>query len=229
MLTIIHGDNLVKSREKLFQLKQAAQAKNQNLNTLSAKKITPQILEQALFAKDLFGQEPCLIIEELHSLPQSKKRTDYLEQIIQASQFLDIVLWEKKSLTKNNLKKLTNAQIYYFPMSKALWQLLDQFSPQAKTKKRQLALLQEAIKQDSAEFCLVMISKRVSDLIAITVGADLAMHPFVKNKLNRQKKNFTLKQLLNLHQKLYLLDNKIKHSANLLDLASELDLLLITL
>ena len=52
-------------------------------------------------------------------------------------------------------------------MSKALWQLLDQFSPQAKTK-RQLALLQEAIKQDSAEFCLVMISKRVSDLIAIT-------------------------------------------------------------
>ncbi len=76
-----------------------------------------------------------MIIEELHSLPQSKKRTDYLEQIIQASQFLDIVLWEKKSLTKNNLKKLTNAQIYYFPMSKALWQLLDQFSPQAKTKK----------------------------------------------------------------------------------------------
>jgi hypothetical protein len=39
MLTIIHGDNLVKSREKLFQLKQAAQAKNQNLNTLSAKKL----------------------------------------------------------------------------------------------------------------------------------------------------------------------------------------------
>ncbi len=229
MLTIIHGENLVKSREKLFQIKQATRAKNQQLTTLAAKKISSKILEQALFAKDLFGQEHCLIIEELHSLPRSKKRTAYLEQIIQASQFLDIVLWEKKSLTKNNLKKITNAQVYYFPMSKALWQLLDQFSPQAKSKKRQLELLQEAIEQDSAEFCLVMISKRVSDLIAITVGANLSMHPFVKNKLNRQKKNFSLKQLLNLHQQLYQLDNKIKHSANLLDLASELDLLLITL
>lgn len=229
MLTIIHGENLVKSREKLFQIKQASQAKGKQLNTILAKKITLKTLENALFAKDLFGQEHCLIVEELHSLPKSKKRTDYLEQIIQASQFLDIVLWEKKSLTKNNLKKLTNAQIYYFPMSKALWQLLDQLSPQAQTKKRQLALLQEATKQDSAEFCLVMISKRVSDLIAVTVGANLAMHPFVSNKLTKQKKNFTLKQLLNLHQKLYQLDNKIKHSSNLLNLASELDLLLLTL
>jgi hypothetical protein len=229
MLTIIDGENLVKSREKLFKIKQAARAKGQELNTLLAKKITSKILENALFAKDLFGQEYCLIIEELHSLPKSKKRTRYLEQIVQASQFLDIVLWEKKNLTKNNLKKLANSQVFHFPMSKTLWQFLDQFSPQAKTKKRQLALLREAIEQDSAEFCLLMISKRVSDLIAVTVNANLAIHPFVKTKLNKQKKDFSLKQLLKLHQKLYQLDNKIKHSANLLNLASELDLLLITL
>lgn len=229
MLTIIHGENLVKSREKLFQIKQASRANGQELNTLLAKKITSKTLESALFAKDLFGQEHCLIIEELHSLPRSKKRTNYLEQIIQASQFLDIILWEKKSLSKNNLKQFANTQIFYFPMSKALWQLLDQFSPLAKTKKKQLALLKEAVEQDSAEFCLVMISKRVSDLIAVTVGANLAMHPFVKSKLNKQKQNFSLKQLLKIHQQLYQLDNKIKHSTNLLNLASELDLLLITL
>ena len=74
-----------------------------------------------------------------------------------------------------------------------------------------------------------MLAKRVSDLIAISAGANLAMHPFVKGKLEKQKNSFSLKQLLNFHQQLYNLDNKIKHSKNLLSLAGELDLLLITL
>jgi hypothetical protein len=229
MLSIIHGENLVKSREKLFQLKQTAKRRGQDLTTLLAKKINSQLLENALFAKDLFGQEHCLIIEELHSLAHSQKRDNYLHNIQQAGQFLDIILWEKKSLTKNNLKKLNQARVYSYPISKSLWKLLDQINPQTKTKKKQLLLLKEAIEQDSAEFCLVMLSKRVSDLIAITVGADLAMHSFVKSKLQKQKKLFSLEQLLNLHQQLYQLDNKLKHSTNLLNLASELDLLLITL
>jgi hypothetical protein len=229
MLTIIHGENLIKSRDKLFQMKQSAKKDGQELTTLIAKKINEKVLENALFAKDLFGQKHCLIIEELHSLPRSKKRSSYLEAIIQASQFMDIVLWEKKSLSKTNLKKLGQARLNFFPMSKTLWQLLDHFSPQEKTKKKQLQLLQKAIEQDSAEFCLVMISKRVSDLIAVTAGANIAMHPFVQKKLQKQKKLFTLKKLLVLHQKLYQLDNKIKHSSNLLNLASELDLLLINL
>jgi len=229
MLTIIHGENLIKSREKLFQLKQLAQNSGQQLNTLLAKKITPQELEKSLLAKDLFGQEQSLIIEQLHSLPHSKKRTAYIESIQKASQFLDIVLWEKKGLSASNLKKFSQAKVFLYPMGKALWQLIDQLSPKTNTKKSQLLLLQQAIEQDSAEFCLSMISKRVSDLIAIQTNAQVKIHPFVKTKLEKQKRNFSLTQLLNFHQELYNLDKKLKHSHNLLNLASELDLLLITL
>jgi hypothetical protein len=229
MLTIVHGENLIKSREKLFELKQLAQGSGQQLNTLLAKKINPQKLEESLLAKDLFGQEQCLIIEQLHSLAHSKKRTAYIESIQKASQFLNIVLWEKKSLSKSNLKKFPQAKIFLYPMGKALWQLVDQLSPNPSTKKGLLLLLQQAIEQDSAEFCLSMISKRISDLIAIKVDTQVKMHPFVKNKLEKQKGNITLKQLLNFHQELYKLDHKLKHSHNLLSLASELDLLLITL
>jgi DNA polymerase III delta subunit len=229
MLTIVHGENLIKSRERLFQLKQLAQSNGQQLNTLLAKKISPQKLEESLLAKDLFGQEQCLIIEQLHSLPHSKKRSTYIESIQQASQFLNIILWEKKSLSKNNLKKFPQAKVFSYPMGKALWQLVDQLNPKPSAKKGQLLLLQQAIEQDSAEFCLSMISKRVSDLIAIKVDAQVKIHPFVKNKLEKQKQNFSLRQLLNFHQKLYNLDHKLKHSHNLLSLASELDLLLITL
>jgi hypothetical protein len=229
MLTIIHGENLIKSREKLFQLKQLAQNNSQQLNTLLAKKINPQKLEESLLAKDLFGQEHCLIIEQLHSLPHSKKRNGYLESIQQASQFLNIILWEKKSLTASNLKKFPKAKVFIYPMGKALWQLVDQLNPNPSTKKRQLLLLKEAVEQDSAEFSLTMISKRISDLIAIKTNSPVKIHPFVKNKLQEQEQNFSLKQLLSFHQKLYELDHKLKHSHNLLSLANELDLLLITL
>jgi len=229
MLTVIHGDNLIKSREKLFQLKESAKNQGQQLTTLSVKKITAPALESALFAKDLFGQEHCLIIEELHSLAHSKKRTAFLEQIQKAANFFEIILWEKKSLSSNNLKKITQAKIFAYPMGKALWNLLDQLNPQPERKKQLLLLLSEAIDQDSAEFCLVMLIKRISELIAVKVGGDLIIHPFVKNKLKQQQLHFSLKQLLNIHQQLYQLDQKLKHSDNLLNLASELDLLLITL
>lgn len=229
MITIIHGENLIKSREKLFQLKQAAQSKNQQLTSLLAKKITFPNLEKALYAHDLFGQEHCLIIEELHSLARSKIRTQYIEQIQRAGQNLDLILWEKKSLSKSNLEKFPQVQVFTYPTGKALWDLLDALKPQANSKKQLLLTLNEAIEQDSAEFCFIMISKRISELLALKLGAEITIHPFVKNKLDHQQLLFTQAQLLDAHQRLYQLDKKLKHSQNLLGLRSELDLLLINL
>lgn len=229
MITIVHGENLVKSREKLFQLKQVAKKNNQQLTSLLAKQITFPTLEKALYAHDLFGQEHCLIIEELHSLAHSKIRTKYIEQIQQAGQNLNLILWEKKSLSKSNLQKFPQAKVFTYPMGKALWDLLDALKPQARSKKQLLLALNEAVEQDSAEFCFFMISKRISELLAVKLGGEMNIHPFVKNKLEQQQLLFTQAQLLNAHQQLYQLDKKLKRSQNLLSLRSELDLLLINL
>lgn len=229
MLTIIHGENLIKSREKLFQLKQRAQNAHQQLTTILAKNLNWQNLENALYANDLFGQEHCLIIEELHSLAHSKQRSNFIRLIQAASQNLELILWEKKTLSSSHLKNFQQAQVFAYPMGKALWNFLDNLNPLVKTKKQQLLSLKQAIEQDSAEFCFIMLSKRVSELIALKMGADISLHPFVKNKLIKQHQAFSLKKLLAFHQELYQLDKKIKHSQNLLSLASELDLLLINL
>jgi len=229
MLTIIHGENLVKSREKLWQLKQLATDKGQKIETLNAKKIKPAQLEIALTGADLFGQSQLLVIETLHSLAHSKKRTAYFTQINQASEDLDIILWEKKLLSKSNLKKFPRALEFSYKMGKALWQLIDQLSPRPNSKKQQLLTLHRAIDEDSAEFSLSMITKRIRELIAIKIGADEGIHPFVKSKLRQQEKNFTLERLLTLHQELYQLDAKLKQSLNLLKLAGQLDLFLINL
>ena len=229
MITIVHGENLVKSREKLFQLKQLAKNNNQELTSLLAKQINFPTLEKALYAHDLFGQQHCLIIEELHSLAHSKIRNKYIEQIQKAGQNLDIILWEKKSLSKSNLQKFPRAQVFTYPMGKALWDFLDALQPRASSKKQLLLALNEAVEQDSAELCFIMISKRIGDLLALKLGSEMNMHPFVKNKLKQQQLLFTQAQLLNAHQQLYQLDKKLKRSQNLLSLRSELDLLLINL
>ena len=229
MLIIVHGDNLIKSREQLFRLKQQAINKEQTLATLSAKNLKAEQLEQALLAQNLFGNDKLVIVETLHSLAHSKKRTAFIEQIRQASEQQDIILWEKKSLTKSNLKKFPQAKVYHYPSSKALWQLLDQLSPQSKQLNSQLKLLHQAVQQDAAEFCLVMLAGRIGDLLAYQVGAQEQLHPFVKKKLAQQIKKFSLQQLKAAHRQLYQLDAQLKQSQNLLDLAAELDLFLINL
>lgn len=229
MLTVIHGENLVKSREKLWQLKNQAQAAGQKIDTYLAKKIDPKKLEMALIQQDLFGQSHCLIIEELHSLAHSKQRTAYINAIVTAGQNLDIILWEKKLLSAANLKKLPTAKVFDFKMSKALWEFLDAFCPNPQTKKSQLLLLKKAVAEDSAEFVFSMLSKRVRELLATFAGADEKIHPFVKRKLQQQIKSFSLLKLLELHQELYHLDQIHKQSLNLLDLGAELDLCLINL
>lgn len=229
MLTIIHGENLVKSREKLWQLKQQAQGLGQKIDTYLAKKISPKNLEDALSQQDLFGQGHCLVIEELHSLPHSKQRTGYIDNLVSASQNLDIILWEKKLLSTSNLKKFPQARIFDFKMGKALWEFLDIFSPKSPSKKNQLILLHQAIEEDSAEFVFIMLSKRVRELLATLAGADEKIHPFVKRKLQQQVRLFSLPQLLKIHQELYHLDQLSKQSLNLLDLGAELDLCLINL
>jgi len=227
MLTLIHGENLTKSREKLWQIKTEAQAKGQKIETLLAKKIKPSDLEIALAASDLFGQERLLVIEELHSLAHSKKRTGYMNAINQASEHLAIVLWDKKLLSASNLKKYPQAQEFKFKMGKALWKLVDELSP--KNKPAQLKTLHRAIEEDSAHFCLSMITKRIRELLAFSEGAVAGIHPFVKRKLARQVKNFSQPQLFRLHQKLYELDAQIKQSQNLLPLEAQLDLFLLNL
>ena len=73
-----------------------------------------------------------------------------------------------------------------------------------------------------------MFCRRVSQLIqsADSSGAYLNCRPWQIGRLKRQAGHFNLKQLLNLHQQLLDIDIRIKTGANLLPLASQLDLFL---
>lgn len=107
MLTIIHGDNHVASRQQLTELTTQAQARGMELLSLEAEQLDRASLEAQLGSSSLFGQDKMVVIEAVHSLPKSAKKDQLIKLISDAA--IDIILWEKKSLGKLELKKAANS------------------------------------------------------------------------------------------------------------------------
>lgn len=229
MLHLIHGDNQVASRQKLTELIQATKAHNQRIETLGAESLDRATLEAALLAENLFGEDKLLIIEGVFSLPKSKKKDELIDLITSAS--IDVALWEKKSISKTDQKKLSpQSTITEYKISQKLWQFLDQLSPSTTSKTTLLKNLHESVEQESAEFVFVMMIRQIRLLIQVKEkDPTLKLAPFMQGKLERQAKSFTLQQLLAIHHQLYLLDQQHKQSASPLSFAAELDLLVINL
>lgn len=225
MLKIIHGENQVASRKKLVELIEQAKKQSKEIININAEKVDRAKLESALLSESLFGHEKLLVIEGLYSLPKSKKKDEFISLI--SSAFIEIILWDKKLLTKTDLKKLpTELENYEFKITPKMWSFLDNFSTNPKAKNAMIKLFKESVESDSAEFVFLMIARQIRMLIQIKENNPPKMAPFMLNKLNKQAKEFSLNKLLDLHQKLYLIDQKQKQSTGLLSLESELDLFL---
>jgi hypothetical protein len=225
MLKVIHGENQVASRKKLVELIEQAKEQNKEIQKLDAEKLDRSQLEAALLSESLFGHEKLLIIEGIYSLPKSKKKDEFIELISSASS--DIILWDKKSLSKTDFKKLpTIVTNYEFKVTSKMWTFLDALSTNPKAKIAMMKLFQENLANDEAEFIFLMMVRQIRMLIQIKENHPPKIAPFALSKLNRQAKAFSLEKLLNLHHQLYLIDQKQKFSVGLLSLEGELDLLL---
>lgn len=228
-MIIIHGENTTNSRQKLVEIIDEKKSKNQEIVRLEAKQLTEANLEEALGANDLFGTSKTIIIEELHSLPVSKKKKNLID-LISKPQTHDIVLWEKRSLTKTMLGKLSSDSNkssiidFEFKVSKTLFTWLDSLGNKGNTQKK-LQLLHSAIETDGEFFCFLMLIRQIRMLIEIKSGGVAKGAPFMTAKINQQAANFKLEQLLDIYKELLQIDIKQKTSASLIDTVTMLDLL----
>ena len=229
MFLILHGENQVKSRDHLALMIDRAQKRASRISRLEAKKINLAILEENLLANSLFDKNKLLIIEGLHSLPRSKKKNELIKFLSANCDQIDLILWEKRSLTQGMLKKFPQATIKEFKPSNHLFAWLDALNPDKKTLTNQLQLLDQASQADSAQMCFAMLARQIRLLITAKSGGKLKAHPFVIQKIHRQTHHFSLSQLLKIHHQLLQIDIKQKTSTGLLPLKAELDLLLINM
>jgi hypothetical protein len=224
-MIILHGDNLVQSRQQLATLMDEAKQRGLQLVRLDAKRLTEASLEEALFSDDLFGTSKLVVVEELHSLPPSKKKKALIELLAKAAS-AQIILWEKRLLTKTMLKPFGKARVFEHKTSNSTFKWLDSLGSKTPTASK-LKLLREAVQNDSDHFCFLMLARQIRLLIQIKDGGNPAGAPYMISKLRSQAGFFSLQSLLDLHRRLLEIDLEQKSSGTRLTLGQELDLLTI--
>jgi DNA polymerase III delta subunit len=223
-ITILHGEHHANSRAALVELMDKERAKGSQIIRIEATaSLQPAQLESELGSQDLFAQPKLIVIEELHSLPRSKKK-DTLVELLLSYPDAQIVLWESKKLTAPQAKKLVSAKQQLFTLSSSLFEWLDSLHGPLPKK---LSLLQQALQSDGAEFCFAMLSRQIRLLLITKSGEPMKEHPFVVKKLQQQARSFTQEQLLQFHEQLVLLDYRQKTGQSKLTLDQELEQLML--
>lgn len=231
-MQIIHGEQVSHSRQKLSQLIAEYKQNGYQVTTIMAKSLDHQLLEQTLGSQSLFATPQLIVIEELHSLPKSKKKDELittLGQFTDQTKLTEVLLWEKRDLTATMLKKFPTAEVAYFKASKHIFSLMEQLTSEAKQKPALLKKLHAAIESDGDFFVLTMMIRQMRLLIEVKDGGRPAGPPFMVSKLQSQAKLFTLEKLVEIHHRLAKLDYQLKQSANSLTLSQELDLLVLSM
>lgn len=223
MITILHGDNIVASRAALSSELERISSQGFALRRLETKQLTVPSLEGALGTQELFTPKVIVVIEELFSLPKSKKKDELIALLSQAA--VDVLLWEKKALTVTQLRGFPQAKVQAFKTSSAVFAWLDVLRPG--NTQQNLSFFERAEQHDGAEMCFAMLSRQVRLLLQIKDGAAMKLAPFAIAKLQKQAKMFTADQLLSIHKKLVEIDWAMKTSTSSLDLRQQLTQLLV--
>lgn len=228
MITIIHGEDQVASKNKLQDIKDKYQGKD--IITLDGKSVTLTDLKQALEAHSLFLLEKLVIIDNLLTRKPSKDKDELINYLTKNMFDVDFILSEDKEATSAVLKKVIKAQVYHFKPAGNIFKFVDNLQPEG--GKKLVPILHELLKTESPEVIFVMIIRQLRYLLLAKDRSDdylKDLQPWQKAKFMRQAGYFGEAQILLLYRKLLDIDYKIKTGKTPLTLRQLLDLFLLNL
>lgn len=213
MLTILHGDDIVASRNELNRIRAAAPDKE--IRDINGKDIKEDELRQAVESLSLFGNTMLVVIENLFSgIGRKEKQITLLSGILKnASTSVDIVVWEPKELGKTALTQLGGATIRAFKTPPIIFEFLDAIRPNS--TKNLLVIFEKTIETVAPELVLYMLGTRIRQLIQVKDGLTPGkMSPWQAMRLTNQVKSFTMDKLLIMHTRILNLEYAFKTGAS---------------
>lgn len=224
-MLILMGENQVKSRDALNEVKEQAKAKGKEIIRLKGKSVELSELKQAMESESLFGGEKLVVIEELFSARKSNRQQDIIDYLKEGSD--NLVVWEGKKIDKRKLKGF-DAEIKEFEVSSVIFKLTDSLSTGNANK--MLKLLNSCLEKESPEMIFYMITRQVRLMLQAMDDADDFKGPgWLKGKMKRQAKGFGKEKLLKFHEDLYQIDKSVKTGTSPFGLDAQLEMLLISL
>ena len=226
MIYLLHGDNLVASRNLLKSLVDQAKNDNQEVIRLNGLGVKIEDTIQALESNSLFGGERLVVIENLFSRPKSNEQKQILDFIKNYQGKTDLILWEKKEIGKilqRNLPNQTTVKLFKTPL--LLFKFLDQLTP--KTKSSALQTLAALLKSESAELVFYLLVRQIRLLLLVASGQKIKGPSWMIAKLKKQADILNQDRLLTMYQELFTIDGSVKTGKTLMPLNWHLQMLII--
>lgn len=230
MITIIHGDDIVSSRNYLQEEKR----KHKDSVSFEGKKVTITDLAQNIQGSGLFSDTKTIFIESFLTgvKKTSKDVKEVIDFIIKNHKSSEIFLWEPKEISKRELFIFKDAVAKNFKLPQNIFIFLDSLKPN--NFKNTISLFHKTIEAGvKEELIFFMIQRQVRILLALTdndsentIDELLRLAPWQKGKLERQASLFSQEQLKRIYNNLYKIESGLKTGKLNLTLIQAIDFFL---
>lgn len=215
MITIIHGDDIVSSRNFFLDLKKSSD----NPITVDEKNLNFTTILQLLKGSGLFDEQKDIFMEELLSSKKNITDSEKIIDLIKNSKDRNIYFWEKNELTKTNLSAFPSANVKLFKVPQNLFYFLDNIKP---NNKDNVINFHKTLDSTDADAVFYMMLRQFRLLIVLRSEIPLRgtddlqideikrLAAWQKDKLKRQASFFSAGELKSIYNKLFEIDLKTK-------------------
>lgn len=231
MITLIHGDDVVRSRAYFSEEKN----KQQHFASFVGEKLSPTDLIEIFEGSSLFNETKAIFIEDLLTKRKdSAQKEQVLSLLKKHAATMSIVLLENKELTLKQLNTFKQATVKNFSYPKTLFTFLDNLKPN--NSQSLLRMFHTVLTTQEAELVFFMLIRQVRLMLALqaenqteNIEEVTKMAPWQKSKLEKQSKFFSQTQLKTLFEKLFKLEVEQKTGNLALPLEKVIDFMLLAI
>lgn len=224
-MIIIHGEDITKSRAKLDEILSS----KETVKRFDGKKLREADVPLLFSATELFDQGSTIVIENCKGMTKP-----VLEAVLASYLKSDneLVFWQIGNYDTRLIKKFKDAQVFAFPLPKYYFMFLDTLAPH---KGMQLhKIYHQLLESYVAEQIYFSMVKRIRQLLIVQSGEAHEFEEYAKmsvwqrNKIEAQARQWNSEALSNFYAKLYDTEIRIKTSSLPTNLATHLDILLLS-
>lgn len=230
MITIIHGDDVVSSRNFFVSQKQ----KIKNPLEFNGESVTLTDLFQIFEGGELFSEEKTLFLEDFLTKRKQSREKDQILSYLAKYQNHETFLWEGKEASLKSLSLLKKAQIRHFKLPQSLFLFLDSLKPGKGMVL--IPLFHKTLKNMEVELVFFMLVRQIRLLLALLdsnsneqIDEVKRLAPWQRGKLQKQASLFTTKNLAKHFARLYEIDLAQKTGTLSLSLIQAIDMFLLRL
>lgn len=221
MTIIIHGDDIVASRNYLNKLISEFESKGLSILKFAADELTEEKVTLDLQPHSLFGDTHALVIEGLFSRRDSQAKKKIIALL--APSTTAVVIWEGKSIKKTDLNLFPTSQIQEFKQKTSIFEFLDSIGNSTSSVKA----FHVAMRQEPVEKLIASINSRLHALLVAKLAPEnLEAQGFYRTKLLSQAGKLSLEKIAGLISDFTQADYAHKTGNNIAPLDTSIDLIL---